>query len=85
MKFKLKEKINELRQLGWRVEIEHLRKVDAQHNVSPRGGATIVKIVNEEERLLASSLAQCSEQDNYNRRIGATIALGRALKQLESL
>lgn len=50
----------------------------------PWGGRTTVEIFADEKAVepLAVGVAECSEFDNYNRKIGRNIALGRALKQI---
>lgn len=48
--------------------------------VSPRGGKTLVTVTSPEGQTVEIS-AQCNEKDNYNRRRGVQIALGRALKK----
>ncbi len=50
---------------------------------APRGGQTHVIIMGEDgETELAYGHAWCSPKDNYNKKIGRTIAVGRALKFL---
>lgn len=46
----------------------------------PKGGLTTVKISR--DGTFAVGCAICSPRDNYDRKLGAQIALGRALKQL---
>jgi len=51
----------------------------------PRGGKTEAIIYKKKnKRVLAHTLARCSERDNYNKKLGRMIAVGRALKQLET-
>lgn len=53
--------------------------------VSPKGGSTraiIKRVATEESIVIAEAWAECCLEDNYNRNIGAQIALGRAEKQL---
>lgn len=47
-----------------------------------KGGTTTVKLLNEAGDVLAEAEAVCSPLDNYNRKLGVTIALGRAQKKL---
>lgn len=49
-----------------------------------KGGMTLVDVVDGEGNVLAQGAAPCSKKDNYDRRKGRTIALGRALKALKS-
>lgn len=51
----------------------------------PCGGVTTVQIFSgedEERQLLAEGIARCNPLDNYDRKKGTTIALGRAMKVL---
>ena len=48
----------------------------------PRGGRTEVEIYRGEE-LIGSGVANCSKNDAYNKKIGRSIALGRALENLK--
>ena len=50
----------------------------------PRGGATFVDIFNKAGVPIAFGKAICSEKDGFNRRLGRSIALGRALKCLSN-
>jgi hypothetical protein len=47
----------------------------------PRGGTTVVSLVDENGQEWAHGEARCSRRDNYHRALGRTIALGRALKR----
>ena len=48
----------------------------------PAGGRTAVR-VETSDGCVAEGVAECSPRDNYCRRLGREIALGRALKELE--
>jgi hypothetical protein len=50
--------------------------------LQPRGGITVADIFDSKGHLLVSASANCSTQDNYCKRIGRDIAVGRALKEL---
>lgn len=53
--------------------------------VMPRGGATRVTIVKRDDDVIEEQYlgeSHCSAKDNYNRKIGVAIALGRALKNM---
>lgn len=52
--------------------------------VFPRGGKTEVEIYHR-DRLCSEGHAVCSINDNFNRKIGLTIALGRALERLDMI
>jgi hypothetical protein len=52
--------------------------------VSHRGGVTVCNLYSGSERI-GKGVAVCSPLDNFNKRIGRDISLGRALKNLETL
>ena len=60
---------------------ELLRKIGM--TISPRGGRTVAHLVKNGE-IVVSGVAKCGPRDNFNRRIGRDIAIGRALKELEA-
>lgn len=47
------------------------------------GHSTTAVIFDPEGRAMAGGLAMCRPEDQFSKRLGRTIALGRALKQLE--
>lgn len=53
-----------------------------RRDISPRGGETFV--VLKKNGKSAYGVAKCSWHDNFNRRIGVSIALGNALNSYES-
>lgn len=50
--------------------------------IKPRGGETVVALVDKDEEILSWGVAKCSKRDNFNRARGLEIALGRALVKL---
>jgi hypothetical protein len=48
--------------------------------VSPKGGITVIEITSPDKQINASGKAVCSDEDNYDRKVGNAIALGRAYK-----
>jgi hypothetical protein len=52
--------------------------------LQPRGGATLADAFNSDGDWIASAEAYCSQKDNYNKRLGRQIAVGRLLKRLEA-
>ncbi len=62
------------------------------YQLDPIGGMTRVLIRDSDARVVAAGVAHCAVPDrtrnvpgdNFNRRLGRTIALGRALKELET-
>lgn len=87
MKTTVKQKIDLLESQGYKVHLKHLRrdtqpiKFDEVSPLSPLGGTTVA-IIKQGEDIVAKGVAKCSDQDNYNKKIGANIALGRALRKL---
>lgn len=70
--------VKSLRQSGYKVRVNHQRKMQGEE-LSPFGGLTRIEITTPEGKDLAGE-AKCSTKDNYNKKIGVSIALGRALK-----
>ena len=88
--------IEELREQGFTVRVHHWRRVlgrDLWYRsyairregapFDPRGGLTEV-VISRDGAQIARGEARCSPRDNYCRRLGRTIALGRALEQLDA-
>lgn len=67
--------VHELRKRGFTVGVYHYRVVN------DRGGATVVN-VTDPLGYTKSGTALCSYKDQFNRKLGLRIALGRALKEL---
>lgn len=57
-------------------------KHEIEFELSHRGGVTICDIFDEEGNCLSTGMAICSPLDNFNKKIGRDISLGRALKEL---
>ena len=83
--------IKQLRQSGWKIRVIHKRhydtvdKIDGRYPVISNFGGTTVIEVTSPEGLSASGTAICSIEDNFNRRVGNSIALGRALQNLHKI
>lgn len=71
--------------LTTRARLQELRALAPGRGLAftPKGGETRVWI--ERDGLHAAGIAHCSAEDNFSRRRGLEIALGRALKMLERL
>lgn len=86
--------VKELRQSGYKVKILHIRPLpDLLHpperntNANfemfcPKGGRTELLLMSP-EGIQIKAEAKCSPKDNYCRKTGVAISLGRALKELE--
>lgn len=72
--------LEQLREDGYRVQVRHVRP----RGLPPKGGSTYVRVGDPLRGWTVEGHARCSVQDNYNRRIGLTIALGRCLKALRA-
>lgn len=64
------------------VIIEHLRVRARNGELLPKGGATQAIIVLDDGAIF-KAISRCSQRDNFSRKLGRTIALGRALKKAE--
>ena len=78
-----------------RADITHLRRVAGfsgyvpqglikKHGTTPepKGGVTSAIIIDEDGEIISSGVAVCSDQDNFCRRTGRAIAVGRAFKKI---
>lgn len=84
--------IRELRRQGYKVRVIHSRPIveikkisGILKEVSAKGGTTRIEITTPDKAHDVFGEAVCSKEDNFNRKTGNFIALGRALKQLENL
>ncbi len=84
--------IKDLRQKGYKVRVIHTRHYNTKQKISgpvpelsARGGSTIIEITTPDKTQDVFGEAICSKEDNFNRKTGNFIALGRALKQLQDL
>lgn len=59
-----------------RKDVPHLKPL-------PTGGQTVAELHLNDGRII-TGIANCSKSDNFSRKIGRNIAIGRALAQLES-
>lgn len=74
--------IHELRKKGYKVRVIHHKKVselDPYHHLAKRLTQIDIRDLNGHE---FTGIARCSKQDEYNRKMGNKIALGRALKHM---
>ena len=70
--------VHELRKAGYKVGVFHIREHINEKHLSPRGGSTMVHITTPDNEEL-HGVANCSKHDNYNKKLGVRIAIGRAL------
>lgn len=84
--------IKNLRRRGWKVRVMHSRHYflkdrlnGASTEISAKGGITLIEITSPDKTINASGKAVCSDEDNYDRKVGNAIALGRAWKEAEKV
>jgi len=76
-----KEQVKALLPPGSKVRLRHLRiTADTDGAVLPRGGWTIAEAITPLGMRFRAE-AVCSDRDNFSKKIGRDIALGRLLKQ----
>lgn len=81
--------IHQLRREGYKVRVHHERDtIDAMtingiaKFLNARGGKTTIELTTPEGKTFVGE-SKCSKKENFCRRIGNSIALGRILEQLE--
>lgn len=84
--------IKNLRRRGWKVRVLHQRnyflrnRMDGTSSeVCAKGGRTEIQLTSPDKAVNVSGVAVCSEEDNYDRKVGNAIALGRAWKEAEKM
>lgn len=66
-----------LRRSGYKVAVHHHRIKNKNGLFSPKGGKTVLTIDSPHgERFVG--VAKCSNEDNYDKKLGIRIALGRS-------
>jgi len=86
----MKHTIKSLRQAGYKVRVLHTRHLTSHnkmsgivHEISNNGGSTTIEVTTPDQTRTVIGKAVCSLEDNFNRRVGNEIALGRAMQQLQ--
>lgn len=81
--------IKQLRQNKYKVRVMHSRlnecvkKIGGDYfQIASRGGSTTIEVTTPDKQITVTGKSVCSLEDNFNRRVGNEIALGRALQQL---
>ena len=82
--------IKTLRQTGFKVRVIHTRhyetvramKMNSYSKLSGKGGCTKIEVTTPDKLITVSAEAKCSLQDSFNRKLGNSIALGRAVSKL---
>jgi len=83
--------IKSLRQQGYKVRVMHARHHQTKQKISgtvlelaARGGSTTIELTTPDKQHTVFGKAVCSLKDNFNKKMGNAIALGRALAALEN-
>lgn len=79
--------IHQLRRAGWKVRVIHgltQERYMGQEIVNFSDRFTKIEITSPDKKD-ASGIAFCSKQDQWNRKLGNRIALGRALKNYSTV
>lgn len=66
-----------LRKSGYKVAVRHHRIFNSDGSTKPKGGMTEV-IIDSPHGEHFEGKAKCCDQDNYNKKLGIRIALGRS-------
>jgi hypothetical protein len=81
----MKLTIKNLRQQGWKVRVLHRRHHHLKDPMNinsgiicAKGGSTEIQLTSPDGKVNVSGYAKCSVKDNFNRKLGNSIALGRA-------
>lgn len=70
--------VEELRKGGYKVRVKHFRLTNSD-GIKSRGGKTVVEVTGPGGETFVG-MARCSRNENFNKRLGVRIALGRAFK-----
>lgn len=73
--------IEELRKAGYKIRVHHNRKL-CPDGINARGGKTVVEVTTPDDTTLIG-MSRCSRKENFNKRMGVRIALGRAMSSVE--
>jgi len=84
--------IEKLRKTGFKVRVIHIRhfetpptrmaRMDQSKRLSAKGGFTRIEVTTPDKETTITGVAECSPQDNFDRKLGNSIALGRAMAKL---
>jgi len=81
------ETVKSLRQKGLKVVVYHHRRITQEAvgggKIDEKGGFTEISVLSKEGKFLSGGKSVCSNKDNYDKKMGVKIALGRAIANLE--
>ena len=93
----MKTTIKQLRQQGYKVRVLYFRHLAATSDFPivsskqlktsyttklSKGGSTVIEVTTPDKSRTVIGKSVCSINENFNRKLGNNIALGRAIKQL---
>lgn len=70
--------VESLRKRGCKIRVHHHRRKAGCGAINPLGGKTVVEITTPDGTTLVG-VSRCSRKENFNKRLGVRIALGRAM------
>lgn len=84
--------IRQLRRAGFKVRVIHTRHYETVQRgmsgpydrLSGKGGTTMIQITTPDKQIDVVGIAVCSVEDSFDRKLGNSIAIGRAIQQLET-
>lgn len=74
--------VEQLRTSGYKVRVMHTRRPNSS-GVNARGGKTVVEVTTPSGVTLVG-VSRCSRKENFNKRLGVRIALGRAFAGVQN-
>jgi len=82
--------IKKLRQAGFKTRVMHTRHYENLTRglggpcprLSCKGGTTKIEVTTPDKTITVEGSAKCSVEDSFNRKLGNSIALGRAASKL---
>lgn len=84
LKEKYRVKISHLRYT--KPKLVHANEIEDKSEISPKGGLTIIRVLDKETgKLIRKFRSRCCPEDNFVKRIGLDIAVGRAHKHLTEI
>lgn len=72
------DEVERLRKDGYKVRVKHYRLMNLD-GIKARGGKTVVEVTAPDGTNFVG-MSRCSRNENFNKRLGVRIALGRAFK-----
>ena len=71
-----------LRASGYKVRVMHTRRPNSE-GLNARGGKTVVEVTTPDGTTLVG-VSRCSRKENFNKKLGVRIALGRAFASIQN-